>query len=176
MATAGTTLELVSAGQTMLHTAAGPVQVLSIPWREPHMVEPEQLQQYIAMLKRACVQQPQNADLRTCLGMAHAMNSDISKSMDALEEARRIEPENFFAQLKFAELYYRQGTLQRADNETCRAAELAGNSGELSLARKQLAEIRHLRWEGSPKPVSAKSVILVLMLMTLLGGVLLAWK
>jgi hypothetical protein len=159
---------------------APPVQVLAIPWRESHTVEPEQLQQYISMLERACVEHPRNADFRTCLGMAHAMNFALDRSVDALEEARRIEPENFFAQLKLGESHYRLRALDRADNETCRAAELAANATELSLARKQLAEIRCLRWESSQIGTGRASrntwTLIALVLMALAACILLAWK
>jgi len=179
MATAATTFELVPVGQTVVQTPTGPLRVLPIPWRDPHTVEPEELQQYISMLERACLEQPENADVRTCLGMAHAMNYDVYKSMDALEEARRIEPENFFAQLKYSELYYRLRALDKAEEETRKAVDLAGNAWELSLARKQLAEIRRLKREGTQKPawtkpLSAPTVMLVLV--TIIAGILLAWK
>ena len=179
MATAVTSFELVPAGKTFVQTPAGPVRVLPIPWRDPHTVEPEELQQYIGMLEQACVEHPANADVRTCLGMAHAMNYDVYRSMDALEEARRIEPENFFSQLKFAELHYRLRALERAEEETRKAVDLAGNAWELSLARKQLAEIRRLKREGTQKPawtqpLTAPSVMLVLMIV--IAGILLAWK
>src|SRR5262245_15562437 len=75
-----------------------------IPWRDPHTVEPEELSMYIAQLEQACLDRPESADLRTCLGMAHAMNFDVYKSMDALEEARDIDSTNFWAQQKYAEL------------------------------------------------------------------------
>jgi tetratricopeptide (TPR) repeat protein len=179
MATAATTFELIPAGQTMIETPAGPVRVLPIPWRDPHTVEPEQLAQYITMLERACVEQPENADVRTCLGMAHAMNYDVYKSMDALEEARRIEPENFFAQLKYSELYYRLRALDRSEEETRKAVDLAGNAWELSLARKQLAEIRRLKREGTQKPAWTKPLtapVVMMVLITVITGVLLAWK
>ena len=179
MATAATAFELVPAGQNMLQTPAGPVRVLPIPWRDPHTVEPEELQQYINMLERACVEQPYNADLRTCLGMAHAMNFDVYKSMDALEEARRIEPQNFFAQLKYSELYYRLRALDKAEEETRTAVDLAGNAWELSLARKQLAEIRRLKREGTQKPAWTKPLsvpVVMLVLMTVIAGILIAWK
>ena len=131
------------------------------------------------MLERACVEHPQNADFRTCLGMAHAMNYDVYRSMDALEEARRIEPDNFFAQLKFSELHYRLRALIRAEEETLKAVNMAGNAWELSLARKQLAEIRRLRREGTQKPAWTKPLsvpVVMLVLMTVISGILLAWK
>jgi cytochrome c-type biogenesis protein CcmH/NrfG len=173
------TFELVPAGQNQLQTPAGLVRVLPIPWRDPHTVEPEQLKQYIVMLERACVEHPQNADFRTCLGMAHAMNFDVYKSMDALEEARQIEPENFFAQLKYSELYYRLRALHRAEEETLKAVNMAANAWELSLARKQLAEIRRLKREGTQKPAWTKPLtvpMVMLVLMTVISGILLAWK
>jgi len=179
MATAATTFELVPVGQTVVQTPTGPLRVLPIPWRDPHTVEPEELQQYISMLERACLEQPENADVRTCLGMAHAMNYDVYKSMDALEEARRIEPENFFAQLKYSELYYRLRALDKAEEETRKAVDLAGNAWELSLARKQLAEIRRLKREGTQKPAWTKPLTaptVMLVLVTIMAGILLAWK
>src|ERR1700690_2187269 len=84
-----------------------PVALPPVPWRDPHSVSPTDLASYIETLEAACVANPRSADLRTCLGMAHAVNFDVYKSMDVLEEARAIDPENFWAQLKYAELQYR---------------------------------------------------------------------
>jgi hypothetical protein len=123
-----------------------------IPWRDPHTVSPEELAGYIAKLEQACRLQPQNADLRTCLGMAYAMNYEIYKSMDALAAAVSLEPDNFYAQYKSAELWYRLRALHRAEDETVKALHLAGNAFELSLARRQLHEIRRLKREGTQKP------------------------
>jgi tetratricopeptide (TPR) repeat protein len=130
----------------------------AIPWRDPHSVPPEKLAEFIAALQQACAENPDNADLHTCLGMAHAMNFDVYRSMDALEGARRIEPENFLAQFKYAELYYRLRALDKAEVETKLALELAGTNWELALARRQLTEIRRLRREGTQKPTWTKSL------------------
>jgi tetratricopeptide (TPR) repeat protein len=152
----------------------------TIPWRDPHSVPPEKLAEFIAALQQACVENPDNADLHTCLGMAHAMNYDVYRSMDALEAARRIEPENFLAQFKYAELYYRIRALDRAEAETTRALELAGTSWELSMARRQLAEIRRLRREGTQKPTWSKSlklpVIGFVVLLMAISWFFMAWK
>lgn len=142
-----------------------------VPWRDPHTVAPSKLGEYIQALERACQQDPHSADLRTCLGMAYAMNYEVYKSMDALEAAVRLDAENFFAQLKYAELLYRLRALPRAEEETLKAADLAHNGWELSLARKQLQEIRRLRREGTQRPSWTKSLklpALVLLVMTLL--------
>src|SRR5262245_18879672 len=92
-----------------------------VPWRDPHTVPPEDLTAYIQKLEQACVAEPRSADLRTCLGMAYAMNYDVDKSMDALESAVGLDPESFWAQLKYAELHYRLRMLNRAEEETRKA-------------------------------------------------------
>jgi len=152
----------------------------AIPWRDPHSVPPEKLAEFIASLQQACVENPDNADLHTCLGMAHAMNYDVYRSMDALEAARRIEPVNFLAQFKYAELYYRIRALDRAEAETMRALELAGTTWELSLARRQLSEIRRLRREGTQKPTWSKSLRLpfigFVVLLMAISWFFMAWK
>lgn len=127
-----------------------------VPWRDPNTVSPTELAGYIQLLEKACAENPRSAELRTCLGMAHAMNYEPYKSMDALESARELEPENFFAQLKYSELLYRLRILFRAEEETIKAIDLAVNPWELSLARKQLQEIRRLMREGTQKPAWTK--------------------
>jgi tetratricopeptide (TPR) repeat protein len=135
-----------------------PSRLPALPWRDPHSVPPEELAEFVVSLEEACAQHPDNADLRTCLGIAHAMNYDVYRSMDALEEARRIQPDNFFAQLKYAELLFRLRVIDRAEEETAAALSLAGNASELSLARRQLFEIRQLRRKGLARPLLAKSL------------------
>jgi tetratricopeptide (TPR) repeat protein len=125
--------------------AHGGASLPAVPWRDPHDIAPGDLTAYIQRLEEACLANPSSADLRTCLGMAHAVNYDIDKSMDALEDARAVDPENFWAQLKYAELHYRLRVLDKAEEETRRAAELAGNPVQLALARKQAQEIRTLK-------------------------------
>ncbi len=135
-----------------------PLRLPPVPWRDPHTVSPAQLSEYIAMLEELCRQNPQSADLRTCLGMAYAMNFEAYKSMDALEAAIGIEPRNFYAQLKYSELLYRLRALPRAEEETLKALDLATGGWEVSLARKQLLEIRRLIREGTQKPAWTKSL------------------
>ena len=152
-----TAIQVVTATAT---AAPDSLRLPPVPWRDPHTVSPDQLAGYIVTLEKACAENPTNADLRTCLGMAHAMNFDAYRSMDALEAARSIDPSNFFAQLKYSELYYRLRALDRAEKETLQALELAENSWHVSLARKQLSEIRRLKREGTQKPAWTKSLVL----------------
>ncbi|MCX6629644.1 MAG: hypothetical protein NTW28_18660 [Candidatus Solibacter sp.] len=105
----------------------------SVPWRDPHTVSPEALAQTIRSLQSQCLANPQSADLHTCLGMAYAMNFEAYKSMDALEKAVIAEPRHFWAQMKLAELQYRLRCLDRAEEETSRALDLAGSPWETAL-------------------------------------------
>src|SRR5690348_10337826 len=121
------------------------VAALPIPWRDPHAVPPGELAAYIGALERACLDNPQSVELRTVLGMAHAVNHDVPNSMDALEIAVALDPENFWASFKYAELHYRLRALNRAEELTVRALDLATNGWQLSLARRQLQELRALK-------------------------------
>src|SRR5437870_12810095 len=150
-----------------------------VPWRDPHSVAPAELTAYIQQLEAACLANPQSADLRTCLGMAHAVNYDVYKSMDALEEARAVDPENFWAQLKYAELHYRLRALNRAEEETRRAADLAADPFQLALARKQMRDIRELKHTAVrnvewTKPLTVPALVLSLMIAAML--VTMMWK
>lgn len=113
-----------------------------VPWRDPHTVSRADLAVYIDQLERACLERPTSPELWTCLGMAHAVNYDVNKSMDALETAAKVDPTHFWARLKYAELHYRLRALDRAEEETLKALDLAENAIQLSMARKQLREIR----------------------------------
>ncbi|HLQ78164.1 MAG TPA: hypothetical protein VK210_12460 [Terriglobia bacterium] len=145
-----------------------------LPWRDPHTVSPVELKGYIQALEDECLDHPRSAELRVCLGMAYAMSYDVHKSMDALEVARELEPENFFAQMKYSELLYRLRILIRAEAETIRAANLAMNPWELSVARKQLLEIRRLMREGTQKPTWDKPLTApALMLLSLFAVIFL---
>jgi len=150
-----------------------------VPWRDPHVVSPEELSNHIARLEQACLASPRSADLRTALGMAYAVNFEVYKSMDALEEATAIEPQHFWAQMKYAELHYRLRTLIRAEEETLKAVELAGNPWQLSVARKQLQDIRTLARNSArnvawTKPLTAPA--LVLSAMMLIVFMVMAWR
>jgi cytochrome c-type biogenesis protein CcmH/NrfG len=134
---------------------------------------------YIQQLEEACLANPRSADLRTCLGMAHAVNHDVYKSMDALEDARTIDPDNFWAQLKYAELHYRLRALKRAQEETRRAADLATNPFQLAMARQQMKEIRTLlhtsvRNVEWTKPLTIPTLVLSAMLVLMF--VVMMWK
>jgi tetratricopeptide (TPR) repeat protein len=142
-------------------------------------VSPEELQLYISSLERASEKNPQCSELRTCLGIAHAMNYDVYKSIDALEAAVEIDPRSFIAQYKYTELLYRLRILVRAKQEGIKAANLASNAFELAMAQKLLQEVRRLMREGSQKPEWSKPLFvpsLALVLVFVLASFLMYFK
>jgi hypothetical protein len=169
-----TAVQRFDQGALALPGLSKPIRVLPVPWRDPHTVSPTELASYIDALERTCERNPSSADLRTCLGMAYAMDHEVYKSMDALEAAVQLDGTHFFAQFKYSELFYRLRALPRAEEETAKALELAGNGWELSLARKQLQDIRHRMLEGTQKPAwtkpLTKPVVLLFVMIVVLGA------
>jgi hypothetical protein len=140
-----------------------------VPWRDPYEAASADVAAYIAELEAACATHPRSADLRVCLGIAHAVNYDVYHAMDALEEARTLDPDNFWARIKYAELHGRLGVLDVAEQETRRAADLAQNPLQLALARKQLKDIRDrkrssVRNVAWTKPLTRPALVLAAML------------
>jgi hypothetical protein len=151
-----------------------------VPWRDPHAVAPAALRGYIQTLEAACLEQPASADLRTCLGMAYAVSLDVYKSMDALQAATTLDPTHFWAQLKLAELQYRLRALNVAEREAAKAVELAQNGWQLSIARKQLQEIRTLNRASTrnitlDKPLLAPTLVLGAMMALMWVGMTWPW-
>jgi len=175
-----TALQVIDRGAIQPLEAPVPVRILPIPWKDPQTVSKADLTVYIRSLEQACQENPRSADLRTCLGMAYAMNYEVYKSMDALEAAVELDGAHFFAQMKYAELFYRLRALPKAEEETLKAIDLAGNGWELSLAKKQLQEIRRLTREGTQKPEWNKPLrtptMMLLAMMAVATVVMLVWK
>ncbi len=153
-----TALEILRPETLAAAEGSAPVRILPIPWRDPQSVSKQELSVHIGSLEKACQENPRSADLRTCLGMAYAMNFEVYKSMDTLETAVNLDETHFFAQMKLSELFYRLRALPKAEEETLKAVHLARNGWELSLARKQLQEIRRLTHDGTQKPAWTKSL------------------
>ena len=161
-----TALELLRPETLAPVEGSAPVRILPIPWRDPQSVSKQELAAHIGSLEKACTENPRSADLRTCLGMAYAMNFEVYKSMDTLETAVNLDETHFFAQMKLSELFYRLRALPKAEEETLKAVQLARNGWELSLARKQLQEIRRLIHDGTQKPAWTKSLKMPTIILT----------
>ncbi|MCM3880009.1 MAG: hypothetical protein ND807_07870 [Vicinamibacterales bacterium] len=164
---------VVSGALTRLDSSVPPV-----PWRDPQTVSPSDLAAYIGSLEQRCLENPNSPELWTCLGIAHAVNYDVVKSMDALETATAVEPLHFWARLKYGELHYRLRALDTAEKETLKAAELAENPFQLAMARKQLKEIRALNPQRVrlDAPASAWGRTLYLSALLMFAVAVVIWK
>ena len=96
-----------------------------------------------------------------------------------VDDARGIDPDNFWAQLKYAELHYRLRALEVAEQETRRAADLAASPFQLALARQQLKEIRALQHASIrnvewTKPLTVPALVFSAMLVLMF--VVMMWK
>jgi len=120
--------------------------VPAVPWRDPQTVSRDELARYIGSLEQSCRDEPNSPAVWTCLGMAHAVNYDVPRSMQSLQRAIEVAPTNFWARLKYAELHYRVRTLNVAEEETLKAVDLAENPLQLAMARKQLRDIRAINY------------------------------
>jgi hypothetical protein len=117
-------------------------------FRDPSLLERPERAELVQHLRQAVALQPESAPLRVLLGMALCVNFDGQSAMGELREACRLEPESFIARLKFGELLMRLRICDQAAEQTHMAAELATNSLQAELARRQAATIRTMQREG----------------------------
>jgi len=117
-------------------------------FRDPSLLERPERAELVAHLREAVALQPESAPLRVLLGMALCVNFDGQSAMEELREACRLEPESFIARLKFGELLMRLRICDQAAEQTQLAVELAANSLQADLARRQAATIRTMLREG----------------------------
>jgi hypothetical protein len=175
-----TALQTISEDAASVSTISTLNGVPAFPWKDPFSVPQEKLPEIISSLQNACAENPANAALHTFLGMAHAMNYNVYESMDALEAACKIAPQNFFAQLKYSELFFRLRLMDRAEEESNRAMTLANTGAEISLVRKQLSEIRRLKRKGVERTEWTKSLkvsaIGIVFVLFVICAFYMAWK
>jgi tetratricopeptide (TPR) repeat protein len=144
----------------------------TVPLGEANELSQEKLQDYIKVLLRGCQEDPRSADLYTCLGMAYALNNQVYESRNCLEHAMVLDGGHFFARFKYAELHYGLRMLPRAEEETLKSIELAKNKWEISMAKRQLLQIRKLQREDARKarPRTLKTPALCLLLLCMVAG------
>lgn len=117
-------------------------------FRDPSLLERPERAELVAHLRDAIALQPESAPLRVLLGMALCVNFDGQSAMEELREACRLDPGSFIARLKFGELLMRLRICDQAAEQTQLAVELAANSLQADLARRQAATIRTMQREG----------------------------
>ena len=76
--------------------------------------------------------------------MAYAVNYDVYKSMDALEDARRDRSRTSGRSSSTRSCTIGCARSNSAEEETLKALDLADNPLQLAIARRQMQEIRQL--------------------------------
>lgn len=117
-------------------------------FRDPYLLEPRERVELIAELRQAIALEPAMPELRVLLGMALCVNFEAQTALEELRESVRLAPNSFIAHLKLGELMMRLRICGEAAEETRIAAELASNSLQSELARRQAATIRTMRHQG----------------------------
>lgn len=140
---------------------------LPLHWRDPQGVPPAVRQNNVATFEKACLENPHSPDLQACLAMAHAVNFDSYKSINALETALQLDPNHFFAQLKLGEIWWRLRALTPAEEATIKALNLAKNQDEYQVARAQLKTIRTQVQNSAMRPTWGSNSLLTPALMVL---------
>lgn len=152
-----------------------PAGVPAFPWRDPQTAPRADLVAYIREVEIACGENPASPVLWTTLGMAHAVNFDVDRAMTALAKACAVDPASFWARLKCGELHYRLRALQDAEDETRAAVDLAENPVQLSIARRQLREIRALGVGIRRGPASLRGLAVLLSGLTIFAYLAVHW-
>lgn len=133
-----------------LPEALGPdaANLLQKMFRDPRVLEAPERRDLILELRNAVELAPQVAEIRIMLGMALCVDLQVQPAMEEMREAVKMAPDCFIAQLKFGELLMRLRVCDQAAEHTHEAAQLASNTVQSELARRQAATIRTMMREG----------------------------
>ena len=134
-----------------------------------------------AELAAACFEQvvthsPDYADAHVGLGIAYALLLQIYPSIDHLERATQLEPDNFSAHFKLGQLYFKLRIPQKGYAESEQALACAVSLQERQLVAQLLKEEKAREKNGVPRPWWHKPFAgsVILLSATLAGVVCLA--
>ena len=117
-------------------------------FRDPRVLEAQERADLVAQLRQAVDLAPHVPEVRVLLGMALSVDLKVQEAMEELREAVNLDPDCCIARLKFGELLMRLRICDQAAEHTQRAAQLAANSVQSELARRQAATLRTMMREG----------------------------
>jgi len=102
-------------------------------------LERDRIEEAIVLLRQAVALDGRSFFGHLALGIALTKGLEIPAAEQALETAVSLEPENFYAHLRSAELYHRIGVPGRANEELRAALNFARTAEEKKIARDLLA-------------------------------------
>ena len=118
-----------------------------VPWRDPHAVSPADLARLHPAARSRPAWPTRSRPICARASAWRTRSTTTSTSRWTRSRTRRaVDPDHFWAQLKYAELHYRLRALSRAEQETRKAVGSPRPAGwQLALARQQMQEIRTLQ-------------------------------
>jgi tetratricopeptide (TPR) repeat protein len=138
--------------------ASAPLSLAGVPARaqstllrmfaDPRVLSKPEIAELVAQLRDCVDQNPEVSDLRVVYGMALCVNLEAQEAMEELGEAVRLDPQSYIAHLKMGELWMRLRVMNRAEDHTHQAAQLAQTMAQSDLARRQAATIRAMLQHG----------------------------
>ena len=105
-------------------------------------LERDRIEEAIGYLRQTVALDPRSFLGHLGLGIALTKALEIPEAQQALETALRLEPENFYAHLRSAELYQRIGVPTKAREELRAALDFARTTEEKKIARDLLGAER----------------------------------
>jgi Tfp pilus assembly protein PilF len=109
-------------------------------------------QRAIARLEKTVACAPEYSDGYVGLGIAYAMASHVYPALDSFERAAELDPANFYAHFKLAQLYFKLRVPQKGYEEAERALRCASTPVEKSLLAQILREERQREAGGVARP------------------------
>jgi tetratricopeptide (TPR) repeat protein len=109
---------------------------------------------------------PEFADAHIGLGIAYAVTGSVYPAMDHLEEAARLEPNNFFAHFKLGQLMFKLHVPAKGYESMQKALDCASTIEERKLVGQLIHEQKQREEKGLARPTwnrpfSSKTLLLV---------------
>ena len=106
----------------------------------------------VVALASALEYAPNLPDVHVALGVAYAMTSRIYPAIDHLTHAAELEPQNFHAPFKLAQLYFKLRVPAKGYEAARRALDCAGTLDERRLIAELLRQERQRERDGIARP------------------------
>lgn len=120
---------------------------------DPYLLEKHERAELVQGLREGVLAHPEVSELRVLYGMALCVDFQVQDAIEEFREGVRLAPDSFIAQLKMGELWMRLRVIDKAEEHTRKAGQLARNMMQSELARRQAAAIRTLMHNGVKRGV-----------------------
>ena len=141
-------LTMTETAQALASIPENSQMLLRRMFADPRVLEKNERAELMTQLGDCVEKYPKVSELRVLYGMALCVNLEVQDAMEEFGEAVALAPDSYIAHLKMGELWMRLRVMEKAEDHTKRATQLAQNMAQSELARRQAAQIRTMRREG----------------------------